>query len=210
MSKYGTIALTLLLCACTRVVSHSQDQSPTSPLTPQESSLPQPVTPKDPSAESVPKEPIDPVSPGKYVSDLYKLGLGWRPAALREFPKDKYGLPDWVEIMNRKLISPRSSIDRTAQEIPPFNLEIVMPAKTGLIEGAHFPHSTHTLWIDCVSCHDKIFIPKVGANNLTMSRIAKGESCGVCHGKVSFPLNHCERCHTPQPKVGKGSKTGIK
>lgn len=211
MWKYGPIILTFLSCACAPIVSHSQNQGPVSTPAPQASAPAPPTVPKGAPTQAVSEKPVEPVSPGEYVGDLYKLGLGWHPAALQNLPKDKYGLADWVEIMNRKLIAPRNSVDRTAPEFPPFNLEIVMPTKTGLIEGAHFPHSTHTLWLNCVTCHDKIFIPKIGANNLTMARIAKGEACGVCHGKVSFPLNHCERCHVPAPpKVGRSSATKAK
>lgn len=210
MGKYATIVLAVMSCACAQVVTAPQNQAPTSTPAPQEAAPAQPAAPKAQPANGVAEKPAGPVTPAEYAGDLYKLGLGWHPAALQNLPKDKYGLADWVEIMNRKLINPRNSIDPAAPEIPPFNLEIVMPAKTGLLEGAHFPHSTHTLWLGCESCHDKIFIPKVGANNLTMARIAKGEACGVCHGKVSFPLNHCERCHVPPPPTAGSTASGLK
>ena len=129
---------------------------------------------------------------------MYKIGLGWHPTALQEFTRDKFGLVNWVATLNENKISPRSNIDPQAQEIPPFDLNIIMPSKTGMIEGAYFPHKTHTTWLACESCHTKIFIPQAGANDLTMSRIAAGKACGVCHGKVAFPLNDCERCHVPQ------------
>jgi nitrate/TMAO reductase-like tetraheme cytochrome c subunit len=29
-----------------------------------------------------------------------------------------------------------------------------------------------------------------------MSAILLGEKCGVCHGKVAFPVSECRRCHS--------------
>jgi len=141
------------------------------------------------------EEVVDPADSGEFVGEMYQIGLGWHPADLEDFPKDKFGLVDWVVIMNDELIRPRGSIDPKADEIPPFDLDIDMPSKTGMIEGAYFPHKTHTTLLACGNCHIKIFIPLAGGNDLNMSRIVKGKACGVCHGKVAFPLNDCERCH---------------
>jgi len=45
-------------------------------------------------------------------------------------------------------------------------------------------------------CHPEIFnIKKKTTEDLTMEQILKGESCGVCHGKVAFPVNNCQSCH---------------
>ena len=33
-----------------------------------------------------------------------------------------------------------------------------------------------------------------------MVEIGQGQWCGKCHGRVSFPLTDCVRCHS-QPKV---------
>lgn len=134
---------------------------------------------------------------GQFAGEIYKIGLGWHPKALDfpEAPKDRYSLTNWAEMLKRELITPKESLDPKEKGTPPFDLEIVMPAKTGLIEGAYFPHTTHTLWLSCENCHTKLFLPVAGINNLTMSEIVKGNACGACHGKVSFPLNDCMRCH---------------
>ena len=142
---------------------------------------------------------VEATDTAEYSGEIYKIGLGWHPSALQEFTRDKFGLVNWVATLNDKKINPRSSIDPQAVETPPFDLNIVMPSKTGMIEGAHFPHKAHTAWLACESCHTKIFIPLAGANDLNMSKIVEGKACGVCHGKVAFPLNDCERCHVPQP-----------
>lgn len=138
---------------------------------------------------------VESESATEYVGEMYQIGLGWHPAALEELPTDKFGLVDWVAALDQGLINPRGSIDPNAPEAMPFDMNIVMPSKTGMIAGAYFPHKTHTTWMSCDSCHTKIFIPLAGSNDLTMSTITSGQACGVCHGKVAFPLNDCKRCH---------------
>jgi c(7)-type cytochrome triheme protein len=131
----------------------------------------------------------------EFVGEMYQIGLGWHPAGLEGLPTDKFGLVDWVAALEQGLIKPRSNIDPKGPEGVPFDMNIVMPSKTGMIAGAYFPHKTHTTWMSCDSCHVKIFMPLAGSNDLTMSTIANGQACGVCHGKVAFPLNDCTRCH---------------
>lgn len=134
----------------------------------------------------------------EYVGEMYQIGLGWHPAALEKLPTDRFGLVDWVAALEQGMIKPRGNIDPNVPEAVPFDMNIVMPSKTGMISGAYFPHKTHTTWMSCDSCHTKIFMPLAGSNDLTMSTIAKGQACGVCHGKVAFPLNDCKRCHLPE------------
>jgi len=141
---------------------------------------------------------VDPADTSEYVGEMYQIGLGWHPADLEGFPTDKFGLVDWVATLDKGLIHPRSSIVANAVEGAPFDMNVLMPSKTGMIAGAHFPHKTHTTWMGCESCHIKIFMPLAGSNDLTMMRIVEGKACGVCHGKVAFPLNDCARCHVPE------------
>lgn len=143
-----------------------------------------------------------------YVGEMYQIGLGWHPAALEGLPKDKFGLVDWVEALEQGLIKPRANADPKVPDGIPFDMNIVMPSKTGMISGAYFPHKTHTTWMSCDSCHTKIFKPLAGSNDLTMSTIVKGQACGVCHGKVAFPLNDCVRCHLPEENAGAASGSG--
>ena len=64
-----------------------------------------------------------------------------------------------------------------------------------------FPHRTHTEWLSCRNCHDWLFKAQHGANDISMSEIARGRACGLCHGKVAFPATECFRCHNgPRPK----------
>lgn len=60
-----------------------------------------------------------------------------------------------------------------------------------------FSHQKHTAWNGCEVCHPEIFVGiKKGSTKYTMLEIYEGKFCGVCHGKVAFPLFDCQRCHT--------------
>ena len=146
----------------------------------------------------------DPENATEFVGEMYQIGLGWHAAALEGLPTDKFGLVDWVAALEQGMIKPRSNIDPKGPEGVPFDMNILMPSKTGMIAGAYFPHKTHTTWMSCDSCHIKIFMPLAGSNDLTMSTIVKGQACGVCHGKVAFPLNDCTRCHVSHADADDG------
>ena len=156
-----------------------------------------PEATRTPASDTV----VQPAASTEYVGEIYQIGLGWHPAALEGLPTDRFGLVDWVAALEQGKINPRSSVQPDAPEAPPFDMNIMMQSKTGMIAGAYFPHKTHTTWMSCDSCHIKIFMPLAGSNDLTMSTIVKGQACGVCHGKVAFPLNDCTRCHVPHEAV---------
>ena len=83
------------------------------------------------------------------------------------------------------------------------NLDIVREAKSS-VPDVLFPHTAHTKWLDCSNCHPKIFIPQRNANVMSMSAILLGQQCGVCHGKVAFPVttNTCKTCHSKAKPAG--------
>ena len=58
-----------------------------------------------------------------------------------------------------------------------------------------FSHKKHAVWSGCESCHPDIFNVEKGTTRYSMIEVFDGEYCGVCHGKVSFPLLDCQRCH---------------
>ncbi|MCB2184506.1 MAG: hypothetical protein KQH63_20985 [Desulfobulbaceae bacterium] len=58
-----------------------------------------------------------------------------------------------------------------------------------------FSHRKHSVWNGCGGCHPEIFAVQKGATHFTMADIYKGKYCGVCHGKVAFPVIDCQRCH---------------
>ena len=119
--------------------------------------------------------------------------------AFETLPDSKSGnYVQWNEAMDQGLIEPRNSI--TPVSTPPIvlDLNIVREVK-GSMPDVVYPHKQHTQWLDCSNCHPAIFIPQKGANQISMASILLGEKCGVCHGKVAFPVSECRRCHS-RPK----------
>ena len=104
---------------------------------------------------------------------------------------------DWVKALENNEILPR--YDRLSDEAQPvvMDLNIVREVK-GSMPDVVYPHKQHTEWLDCSNCHPAIFIPQKGANQISMASILLGQKCGVCHGKVAFPVSECRRCHSRQ------------
>jgi c(7)-type cytochrome triheme protein len=102
---------------------------------------------------------------------------------------------NWVQSVNLGKITPR--VDRLDPAAAPivFDLNIVREVK-GSMPDVVYPHKQHTEWLDCSNCHPAIFIPQKGANQISMASILLGEKCGVCHGKVAFPVSECRLCHS--------------
>jgi c(7)-type cytochrome triheme protein len=102
---------------------------------------------------------------------------------------------DWVKSLKDGNIKPR--VDRNDPNATPMvmDLNIVREVK-GSMPDVVYPHKQHTEWLDCSNCHPAIFIPQKGANQISMAGILMGEKCGVCHGKVAFPVSECRRCHS--------------
>ena len=108
---------------------------------------------------------------------------------------------NWVQSMNLGKINPR--VDRLDPAAAPivFDLNIVREVK-GSMPDVVYPHKQHTEWLDCSNCHPAIFIPQKGANQISMASILLGEKCGVCHGKVAFPVSECRLCHSKKKDLG--------
>ncbi len=124
--------------------------------------------------------------------------------ALLQHPRDAFAdLPkgiagnhvDWVKSLEGNDITPRYDRLDPARQPVVLDLNIVREVK-GSMPNVVYPHKQHTEWLDCSNCHPAIFIPKKGANNLSMASILLGQQCGVCHGKVAFPVAECRRCHS--------------
>ncbi len=101
---------------------------------------------------------------------------------------------NWVTALSQNKIAPRW--DKADPKAPPtvMDLNIVREVK-GTMPNVIFPHKQHTEWLDCSNCHPAIFIPQKGANQISMAAILLGQKCGVCHGKVAFPVSECRLCH---------------
>ena len=114
---------------------------------------------------------------------------------------------DWVKALENGEIAPR--YERLSDEAQPvvMDLNIVREVK-GSMPDVVYPHKQHTEWLDCSNCHPAIFIPQKGANQISMASILLGQKCGVCHGKVAFPVSECRRCHSkPKPPAASTSST---
>ena len=111
---------------------------------------------------------------------------------------------DWVKSLENDEISPR--FDRLSDEVKPIimDLNIIREVK-GSMPDVVYPHKQHTEWLDCSNCHPAIFTPQKGANQISMAAILLGQKCGVCHGKVAFPVSECRRCHSKKKVVKTGA-----
>lgn len=151
-----------------------------------------------------------PAAPGT-VMDLPRSPLDefhtWEEALLL-LPRDVVGGVDWVRAIKDKLVAPLAFVPVKGAPQPPFTLDTLVPAiasggnppldldvdlvpRTAPFYKVVFPHSSHTLWLNCSSCHPGIVGQRPG-----MAAIFSGEYCGACHGKVAFsPATSCARCH---------------
>ncbi len=143
--------------------------------------------------------------------------------ALRYFPKDKYGYPDWTAAVQRGILKPKGSLNEKsapAENAPdslkygnaegeltedaPYEANILFEINDRLMANVVFPHTVHTFWLSCKVCHPAIFKPVKGGNAFTMYDIWEGKYCGHCHGKVAFQpkgYNNCRRCHSSKKKT---------
>lgn len=122
--------------------------------------------------------------------------------AFADLPKSDFGnYIDWVKAIESGKIKPRWVKDDPKAEPFVMDLDIVRPVKAS-VPDVVFPHRQHTEWLFCSNCHPGIFVPQRLGNQINMSLIISGEKCGVCHGKVSFPIQTttCHKCHSkPKP-----------
>ncbi len=132
--------------------------------------------------------------------------------AALQHPKEAFGpMPksnsgnrvDWVAALSKGIIDPRFDLEDDTKKPIVLDLNIVREVK-GSMPDVVYPHKQHTEWLDCSNCHPSIFIPKKGANNISMASILLGQQCGVCHGRVAFPVSECRKCHSKnKSKVAK-------
>lgn len=117
--------------------------------------------------------------------------------ALADFPRAQRNEVDWVKAMNDGLIHPRAEKGGEGS-MQILDLDILMKDTAGM-PWVRFPHLAHTKWLDCSNCHPSLFEPVDNGNPVNMTKVLRGEYCGVCHDKVAFSVLTCNRCHnTPQ------------
>ncbi len=122
-------------------------------------------------------------------------------AAFATLPKSMAGNHvDWVKALDAKAVQPRWDRNDPAAAAIVMDLNIVREVK-GSMPDVVYPHKQHTEWLDCSNCHPAIFVPQKGANQISMASILLGQQCGVCHGKVAFPVSECRLCHSRKKAV---------
>lgn len=122
--------------------------------------------------------------------------------AVALLPKNPSGGVDWVKALQEEAIAPRPGIDGKAAQQAVLDLDVKLSSGGSELFAANYPHEPHTQWLSCKSCHPAIFPlgRQAERSNITMSKIAAGEYCGSCHGKVAFAVEeNCARCHTDIP-----------
>jgi c(7)-type cytochrome triheme protein len=119
--------------------------------------------------------------------------------ATRDIKRDAVGFPDWMAALRSGAISPLAGMS-PRERMNVLDLNVVMK-NTKEMPHVLFPHLSHTLWLDCSNCHPSPFLPKVGANQVSMSEIFRGKYCGMCHDRVAFiTFFSCDRCHSVPQK----------
>ena len=116
---------------------------------------------------------------------------------------------NWVEAISSKKINPRWDRSDPKAEGVVMDLNIVREVK-GSMPDVVYPHKQHTEWLDCSNCHPAIFVPQKGANSISMASILLGEKCGVCHGKVAFPVSECRLCHSKKKDLVRPAQAAVK
>jgi len=120
-----------------------------------------------------------------------------------KLPRSKFGNGiDWSKALDEGLIKPKTSLSGSAMKIVHIKTFVLESEMSG-ISSAVFPHKTHEQWLDCSSCHPDLFnIKKKSTETLRMHNMLEGESCGICHLFVAFPLDDCKRCHPKMKSSG--------
>ncbi|MFQ5900312.1 MAG: c(7)-type cytochrome triheme domain-containing protein [Thermodesulfobacteriota bacterium] len=134
-------------------------------------------------------------NPDNLASRAARIGAKIHPEALEieGLKKDRFGLIDWAQIIRDGKIAPKISVDPTVDSNRFEDWVMLFENIAGF--DVLFPHDVHTYWLDCKSCHDRIFKAKYRANPIRMKDIIEGKWCGWCHGKIAFPIEECPRCH---------------
>jgi c(7)-type cytochrome triheme protein len=128
------------------------------------------------------------------------------PRLLQDYQAFAEGLPrkgiaggvDWEEAEATGKIRPLDFLEGTSIPRKPLKMEkeITIESRGAWMANVMFSHRKHAVWNGCEVCHPEIYpSTKSGSVKYSMFQIASGESCGVCHDRVAFPLADCERCH---------------
>jgi len=132
----------------------------------------------------------------------FETTLDWEQASAM-LPKNEVDEEvDWMQALRQGVVKPRAEMSGPGNpELKLFKFDFFFAGPDPETD-AFFPHSSHTEWLTCESCHPALFpyrelgLDGSGSYTISMDRVFEGEYCGKCHGVVAFALDFCNRCHT--------------
>ncbi|NCO57903.1 MAG: hypothetical protein COW73_06700 [Nitrospirae bacterium CG18_big_fil_WC_8_21_14_2_50_70_55] len=112
-------------------------------------------------------------------------------------PRTSYGNNiDWVKAVKEGKLQPKRTLLANPPQAIAYDKDLKLDAGWTMIPPAFFSHADHNLWLDCANCHPDIFnVKKKTTAHFSMRYNLDGKFCGLCHLRVSFPLDDCDRCH---------------
>ena len=116
-------------------------------------------------------------------------------------PRDPHGAVDWSGAIEAGVIQPRAGLDPVAPTQAMFDLDVKVAGRHRFFASV-FHHAPHTRWLACGSCHPAPFPLGAGIPRpaVTMAAMRDGQTCGLCHGKVTFGVDtRCAACHPGIP-----------
>lgn len=126
----------------------------------------------------------------KFVYDYFKF--------TKKFPKERFGDGiDWGKAVDMGVIKLQDEVPASGnkKEVQEGQDDFFFESKMDGIPDIIFSHKRHLVWGNCDMCHAEIFGYERGNTKYPMDEIFNGKFCGVCHGKVAFPNDDCQRCH---------------
>ena len=173
-----------------------------------------PVEPAGAAAKASARGARDSVPSAKAVADATPAAKPFVPfgGSLAEdsvvplLPRDHAGNVDWTAALRSGVVRPTvspSGVDSATTRLLRFGFDFFLPPGEDTTVTTWFPHTGHTEWMACSSCHVRLF-PYRRPVKLSMDALFEGKYCGACHGPVAFPIETgCERCH-PKEEMAAG------
>jgi c(7)-type cytochrome triheme protein len=134
----------------------------------------------------------------------HSVDKGVRPehdfaAFAKRMPRERFGNGiDWEKAEDENLIRPADYLEGVSirRQALRAQKDFALTAKLEGMPDIIFSHAKHTVWNGCELCHPDIYAVQRGGRANSMVAIFEGQSCGVCHTTVAFPLIDCQRCHS--------------
>ena len=119
----------------------------------------------------------------------------------KNYPKSRFGNKvDWIAAEEAGIVKLKDYLEGITIKRKPLTMtkNIDMKSKEIGMPDIIYSHTKHTIWNGCELCHPEIFGARKGSTKFNMQDVFEGKYCGSCHGKVAFPNNDCQLCHTKE------------